>query len=75
MLIILYTLLVMWWPLNVECCMFNLCILCCWYGMYCIVVTCPVLCNVIIWMQLNTNKNTAEDTDPCKSERRCGTSL
>ena len=29
----------------------------CWHGMY-IVATFPVLCNVILWMQINTNTNT-----------------
>jgi len=38
--------------------MFDLYILfVCWHGMY-IVVTCPMACNVTLWMQINTNTNT-----------------
>ena len=33
--------------------MFDLCVLCCWHGMY-IVVTCPFLYDVILWMQIKT---------------------
>jgi hypothetical protein len=69
MLVILYAVLVMWWSLNVQCFKFNLCILCYWHNMY-IVVTCTMLCNVILGMQVNTNTNTTEDPVLCNSKRK-----
>jgi len=58
MYIILLIVLVMWWPLSVECsCLIRTFYLCFRHGMYS-VVTCPVLCNVTLWMQINTNTNT-----------------
>jgi len=58
MFIILRIVLVMWWPLSVECsCFIFAFYVCCWRVMY-IVVTFPVLCNVTLWMEINSNTNT-----------------
>ena len=62
MLVILYIVVVMWWPLALECslliCAFYLC---CRHGTY-VVVTCPRLSNVTRWMQINTNTSALEGT-------------
>jgi len=57
MFIILHIVLAVWWPPTVECSFFIFAFyLCCWHGMY--FVTFPVLCNVTVWMEINSNTNT-----------------